>query len=202
MTARCGASSRSRCRCSSRSDRLEALAEQDPALRERQPFKAFLDRDMKTIHALGKQAVFEMAFTTHAGVKNEEFDRIARDLASPTPGTPSSGGCSRNASTARRSSCCAYLRANGFKTYIVSGGGIDLIRAFAEEAYGIPREQVIGSSVRTRFDAEAGRIDLLKLAELNSFDDREAKAENIGLHIGRRPILAFGNSDGDLAMLR
>src|SRR5690606_38499610 len=95
-----------------------------------------------------------------------------------------------------------YLRDNGFKTFIVSGGGIDLMRAFAEEAYGIPREQVIGSSVRTRFDVQGDRIGLMKLADLNSFDDREIKPANIGLHIGRRPILAFGNSDGDLAMLR
>ena len=95
-----------------------------------------------------------------------------------------------------------YLRENGFKTFIVSGGGIDLIRAFAEEAYGIPREQVVGSSVKLRFEMRDSGAELMKLAELNSFDDREVKPANIGLHIGRRPILAFGNSDGDLAMLR
>ena len=95
-----------------------------------------------------------------------------------------------------------YLREHGFKNFIVSGGGIDLIRAFAEEAYGIPREQVVGSSVKLRFEMRDGRAELMKLAELNSFDDREVKPANIGLHIGRRPILAFGNSDGDLAMLR
>jgi phosphoserine phosphatase len=181
--------------------RLEALAERDPALRECQPFKAFLDRDVKTIHALGKHAVFEMAFKTHAGVKNEEFDRITRDFFADAK-HPKLGLLFKECVYRPQVELLRFLRANGFKTYIVSGGGIDLIRAFAEEAYGIPREQVIGSSVRTRFDAEAGRIDLLKLAVLNSFNDREAKVENIGLHIGRRPILAFGNSDGDLAMLR
>jgi hypothetical protein len=95
-----------------------------------------------------------------------------------------------------------YLRANGFRTFIVSGGGIDLIRAFAEEAYGIRREQVVGSSAKLKFTLEGERVTLMKLGELGSFDDREAKVENIGLHIGRRPILSFGNSDGDLAMLR
>jgi hypothetical protein len=96
----------------------------------------------------------------------------------------------------------AYLRENGFKTYIVSAGGVDFMRAFAEEAYGIPREQVIGSSVKLRYDLRDNRVSLVKLPELNSFGDREVKALNIGLHIGRRPLLAFGNSDGDLAMMR
>ncbi len=96
----------------------------------------------------------------------------------------------------------AFLRANGFKNFIVSGGGIDLIRAFAEEAYGIPRDQVVGSSVKTSFEIRDGRGVLVKLPEIDSFDDREIKPHNIGLHIGRRPLLAFGNSDGDLAMLR
>jgi hypothetical protein len=96
----------------------------------------------------------------------------------------------------------AFLRSHGFKTFIVSGGGLDLMRAFSEEVYGVAREQVIGSSVKTHFEVQGGRCDLLKLAEINSFDDREEKVVNMGLHIGRRPILAFGNSDGDLAMLR
>jgi hypothetical protein len=95
-----------------------------------------------------------------------------------------------------------YLRDNGFKTFIVSGGGIDLIRAFAEEAYGIPREQVVGSSAKLHFELQGATANLMKLSELNSFDDREVKPANIGLHIGRRPIFAFGNSDGDLAMMR
>ena len=95
-----------------------------------------------------------------------------------------------------------YLRAHDFRTFIVSAGGIDLMRAVAEEAYGVRREQVIGSSVKSRVEVTDGRLSLMKLPELNSFDDRDAKVQNIGLHIGRRPLLAFGNSDGDLAMLR
>jgi phosphoserine phosphatase len=95
-----------------------------------------------------------------------------------------------------------YLRANDFKIFIVSGGGIEFIRAFSEEVYGIPPEQVIGSSVKTRFEERDGRSVLVKLPELGSYDDKEGKPVNINLHIGRRPILAFGNSDGDLAMLQ
>jgi hypothetical protein len=96
----------------------------------------------------------------------------------------------------------AYLRENAFKTYIVSGGGVDFVRLISEQVYGIPREQVIGSSVKLRVEMKDGRPVLMKTAELDSFDDREVKVQNIGLHIGRRPVLAFGNSDGDLAMLR
>jgi hypothetical protein len=170
-------------------------------LRERQPFKAFLEQDIQAIHALGKQSAFEIAFAAHAGMTGDRFTAIARDWFA----------VARHPKLHRPFPLCiyqpqvellAYLRANGFKTFIVSGGGIDLIRAFAEENYGIPPEQVIGSSVKLRVEAGKNCVDLLRLSELNSFDDREVKPANIALHIGRRPILAFGNSDGDLAMLR
>jgi phosphoserine phosphatase len=182
-------------------DRLEALATKDPSLKERQPFKAFLERDLNTIHALGKQGAFEFAFATHAGMTEDEFEEIACEWFASAR-HPKLGRLFKQCTYRPQIELLGFLRENDFKTYIVSGGGIDLIRAFAEEAYGIPREQVIGSSVKTRFDVEGSRIDLRKLAELNSFDDRELKTQNIGLHIGRRPLLAFGNSDGDLAMLR
>ena len=129
------------------------------------------------------------------------FDKIAREWFA----------WARHPKLARPFTRCVYqpqlelldcLRANGFKTFIVSGGGVDFIRGFAEEAYGIPREQVIGSSAKLRFELQEGRAVLMKAPELDSFDDREAKVANIGLHIGRRPLLAFGNSDGDLAMLQ
>jgi phosphoserine phosphatase len=181
--------------------RLKALVEKDPALKERQPFKAFLEHDVKTIHEMGKKAVFEMAFATHAGVTEDEFDTIAKTWFAEAK-HPKLGKLFKALTYRPQVELLAYLRANGFKTFIVSGGGIDLIRAFSEEAYGIPREQVIGSSVKTKFEVEGRSVALRKLAELGSFDDREVKVENIGLHIGRRPILAFGNSDGDLAMLR
>jgi phosphoserine phosphatase len=182
-------------------DRIKALAAKDPALKERQPFKAFLTNDVRTIHALGKRGMFETAFATHAGVTEEEFDQIARAWFA-TATHPKIGRLFKHCTYRPQIELLGYLRESGFKTYIVSGGGIDLIRAFSEEAYDIPREQVIGSSVRLRLELKSGHAELVKLAELNSFDDREAKPANIGLHIGRRPILAFGNSDGDLAMLR
>jgi hypothetical protein len=131
----------------------------------------------------------------------DEFEKIAREWFASAR-HPKLGRLFKQCTYRPQIELLGFLRENDFKTYIVSGGGIDLIRAFAEEAYGVPREQVIGSSVKTRFEVEGGRIDLLKLAELNSFDDREVKTQNIGLHIGRRPLLSFGNSDGDLAMLR
>ena len=182
-------------------DRLQKLASQDPGLRSRQPFKAFLDRDMAAIHSLGKQGAFEFSFMTHAGLTEHEFGEIARAWFE-TAKHPKIGRLFKHCVYQPQIELLGYLRANGFKTFIVSGGGIDLIRAFSEEAYGIPPEQVIGSSVKTHFDMQGDRVEIMKLADLNTFDDRTVKVENIGLHIGRRPILSFGNSDGDLAMLR
>jgi phosphoglycolate phosphatase-like HAD superfamily hydrolase len=181
-------------------DRIRALAAEDPSLNERQPYKALLEHDLKTLHGLGKQAIFELAFATHAGVTDEAFDAIARQwLAS-----------ARHPTLQRLFTRCLYqpqlellalLREHDFKNYLVSGGGVGMMRAFAEDAYGIPSEQVIGSSVKTRFEMHDGRVQLMRTPELGSFDDREVKVQNIGLHIGRRPILAFGNSDGDQQML-
>jgi hypothetical protein len=182
-------------------DRIRQLAASDPAMKERQPFKALLAHDLNTLHGLGKRAVFELAFTAHAGVTEDEFDRVARAWFA-TAAHPQLGRLFTRCTFQPQLELLAYLHEHDFKTFIVSGGGIDLIRAFAEGAYGIPRERIIGSSVKTRFDASGSSTLLMKLSELNSFDDREAKVQNIGLHIGRRPILAFGNSDGDLAMLR
>jgi phosphoglycolate phosphatase-like HAD superfamily hydrolase len=182
-------------------DRVKELVAKDPGMKDRQPFKALLERDLKTLHGLGKQGVMELFASTHAGVDQEEFDRIARDWFAKAR-HPMFDRLFTRLIYQPQVELLDYLRANGFKTYIVSGGGIDLIRAFAEDAYGIPREQVIGSSAKLHFELEDGRPVLMKLGELNSFDDRDAKPQNIGLHIGRRPILAFGNSDGDLAMLR
>lgn len=181
--------------------RVKALADRDPSVAQRQPFKALLEHDHKTLHALGKQGLLELFAATHAGMTAENFDGIARDWLA-TAKHPKFGRLFKQCIYRPQTELLEYLRANGFKTYIVSGGGIDFIRAVANEIYGIPREQVIGSSGKLRYELQDQRVVLTKLAELNSFDDREVKAQNIGLHIGRRPLLAFGNSDGDLAMLR
>jgi hypothetical protein len=182
-------------------DRVKQLSAKDPTLSERQPFKAVLEHDYNTLFGLGKQALFELAFATHAGITDEDFDQVAnRWLA--TARHPKFGRLFKECTYRPQVELLAYLRQNGFKTYLVSAGGVDFMRAFVEEAYGIPREQVIGSSVKLRYELSDNRVSLVKLPELNSFGDREVKALNIGLHIGRRPLLAFGNSDGDLAMMR
>jgi hypothetical protein len=182
-------------------DRVKELTDKDPTLKERQPFRALLEHDLKTLMGLGKQAVFELAFATHAGMREEEFDPIARNWLAKAR-HPKFGRLFKAYTYQPQLELLNFLRQNEFKTYIVTGGGIDFVRACSEQIYGIPREQVIGSSQRLRFEMNEGRGGVLKLAELNTFDDRDVKPQNIALHIGRRPILAFGNSDGDLAMLR
>lgn len=182
-------------------DRLKSLVAKDPSLVERQPFKAYLERDMEIIKSFGKKGLFEVGAFSHAGTTEDEFDRIAREWLA-TAKNPKLGRLFKETVYAPQLELLKYLRAHEFKTFIVTGGGIDLVRALAEEAYGIPPDQVVGSSVKTRFEIIGGRGELVKLAEIDTFDDREVKPHNIGLHIGRRPILAFGNSDGDLAMLR
>ena len=182
-------------------DRVKDLAAKDPTLKARQPFRALLEQDVRTLMELGKQALFELVFATHAGMTAEEFDPIARNWLAKTT-HPKFGRLFKECAYRPQFELLNFLRQNGFKSYIVTGGGIDFVRACSEEIYGIPREQVIGSSQKLRFEVNDGHRGLMKLAELNSFNDREAKPQNIGLHVGRRPILAFGNSDGDLAMLR
>lgn len=182
-------------------DRVKHLAEKYPDIKERQPFKALLTHDMTTLHSLGKRALMELAFATHAGMTEEEFAKVAR-IWFETATHPKFQRLFTQCVYQPQVELLDYLRKHDFKVFIVSGGGIDFIRAFAEEAYGIPRECVVGSSAKLHFEMQGRQAVLNKVAELNSFDDREVKPQNIGLHIGRRPILAFGNSDGDLAMLR
>jgi phosphoserine phosphatase len=182
-------------------DRVKQLATQDSSMKERQPFKALLEHDFKTLHALGMQALGDLFAATHAGMLQEEFETIVQDWF-VSARHPKLARPYNTVTYQPQVELLHYLRANGFRTFIVSGGGVDFMRVIAEAAYGIARDQVIGSSGKLRVEVREGRVCLLKLGETNSFDDREAKVQNIGLHIGRRPILAFGNSDGDLAMLR
>ncbi len=181
--------------------RIQQLADTDLTLKDRQPYKAFLDHDLATIRSLGKEGIFEVAFAAHAGVTIEAFDKLSKAWLAETR-HPKFGRRYTELIYQPQLELLDYLRANGFKTFIVSGGGADFIRAFAEQTYSVPPEQVVGSTVKTKLQETDGHLQLMKLAELQSFDDREVKVQNIGLHIGRRPILAFGNSDGDLAMMR
>ena len=182
-------------------DRAKELAGKDPTLKERPAFRALLEQDFGALLANGKQGAMELLAATHAGMSEEEFEATARSWFASAR-HPKFGRLFKQCTYRPQVELLGYLRDNGFKTYIVSGGGVDLMRAFAEEAYGIAREQVIGSSMKLRFEIKDGRPQLMKVGELGSFDDREVKPANIGLHIGRRPLLAFGNSDGDLAMMR
>jgi phosphoserine phosphatase len=182
-------------------DRIKQLAAKDRSIKERQPFKAFLEQGFKSLQSLGKQGLLELVFATHAGMSDEEFADIGRAWFGSAK-HPKYGHPFTQVTFKPQLELLGYLRENGFKTYIVTGGGVDFVRLICEQAYGIPREQVIGSSMKLRVEMKDGRPVLMKTAELGSFDDREAKVLNIGLQIGRRPILAFGNSDGDLAMLR
>jgi phosphoserine phosphatase len=182
-------------------DRIKQLATKDPSIKGRQPFKAFIEHDLKTLQSLGKQGLLELVFATHAGMSDEEFAEIGRAWFASAK-HPKYGCPFTQVAFKPQLELLSHLRENGFKTYIVSGGGVDFVRLISEPVYGIPREQVIGSSMKLRVEMKDGRPVLMKTAELGSFDDREVKVQNIGLQIGRRPILAFGNSDGDLAMLR
>lgn len=182
-------------------DRLRQLAEEDPKLRQQQPFKAFLEHDSKTIATFGKREAMEVAARTHTGLTPEEFDAIARTWLDQAQ-HPTLNRRFTDLVYQPQLELLAYLQQHGFRTFIVSGGGIEFMRAFALSTYGIPPEQVIGSSNRTKVTRSNGKVSLIKQPELRSFDDRDEKPVNIELHIGRRPILAFGNSDGDLRMLQ
>jgi phosphoserine phosphatase len=182
-------------------DRLKARVAENPQLKDQLPYKAFLEHDLPAIKALGKKGLLEVAAFAHAGLTEDEFGRAARDWLA-TARHPKLGKLFPQLTYQPQVELLNYLRTHGFTNYIVSGGGADFMRAFSEASYGVPCAQVIGSTVKTRFEIKDGRGELMKLAEINNFNDREAKVSNIGLHIGRRPILAFGNSDGDLAMLR
>src|SRR3990170_843716 len=138
---------------------------------------------------------------THAGMTTEEFERTVRDWIA-TAKHPKTGRLYTEMVYQPMLELLAYLRANGFKTFIVSGGGIEFMRPWTEKVYGIPPEQVVGSSIKTKFDLRDGKPVLLRLPELNFIDDKAGKPVGINQHIGRRPMAAFGNSDGDLQMLQ
>jgi len=182
-------------------DRLKAMAPMHPEWEDRQPFKAALEGDLEAVLDGGEHALLELVMATHSGTTTEEFAQTVTDwLATAThPGT---GRPYTDMVYRPMLGLLDYLRANGFKTYVVSGGGIEFMRPWTERVYGIPPEQVIGSSIRTELDMRDGTPVLVRLPELNFIDDKAGKPVGINQHIGRRPIAAFGNSDGDLQMLQ
>jgi hypothetical protein len=182
-------------------NRIKQLAPQYPEWKTQEPFASVLKGDVKTALAGGEHALLEMAMATHAGMTTEEFDKIVKDWIA-TARHPRTGKRYTEMVYQPMLELLTYLRANGFKTFIVSGGGIEFMRAWTEQVYGIPPEQVIGSSIKTKFELRDGKPVLVRLPEINFIDDKAGKPVGINQHIGRRPIAAFGNSDGDLQMLQ
>ncbi|ASS59427.1 HAD family hydrolase [Rhizobium leguminosarum] len=182
-------------------DRVKALAPQHPEWKETQPFKAVLEGDLKALAASGEKGLVELIMTTHAGMTSSDFQKIVTDwLASARD--PKFKRPYTELVYQPMVELLAYLRANGFKTFIVSGGGIEFMRPWAEKVYGVPPEQVIGSSIKTEFRMQDDTPTLFRLPEVNFIDDKAGKPVGINQQIGRRPIAAFGNSDGDLQMLQ
>jgi phosphoserine phosphatase len=181
-------------------DRVKALAPKHPEWKTKQPFKAALEGDMKALAASGEKGLIELVMATHAGNTPEEFQKVVRDWLA-TARHPKFKRPFTELVYQPMLELLDYLRANGFKTYIVSGGGIEFVRAWSQEVYGIPPEQVIGSSIKTKYEVRNGVPTLVRLPEINFIDDKAGKPVGINQHIGRRPIAAFGNSDGDFQML-
>ena len=182
-------------------DRVKALAPQHPEWKTTEPFASLLKGDMKGVEAGGERGLMELLMATHAGMTTVEFEKIVNDWIA-TARHPKTGKLFTEMTFQPMLEVLAYLRANGFKTYIVSGGGIEFMRAWAERVYGIAPEQIVGSSVKTKFEMRDGKPVLVRLPELNFNDNNAGKAIGINQHIGRRPIMAFGNSTGDKEMLQ
>jgi hypothetical protein len=181
-------------------DRVKALAPQHPEWKTKEPFASLLKGDLKTALAGGDKAILELFMATHTGMTTVEFERIVKDWIA-TAKHPKTGKLFTEMVYQPMLELLAYLRANGFKNFIVSGGGIEFMRPWAETIYGIPPEQVVGSSIKTKFELRDGQPVLVRQPELNFNDDKGGKPVGINQHIGRRPIAAFGNSDGDKQML-
>jgi len=182
-------------------DRIKALEPQHPEWKKTQPFKCVLENDLKPVLAGGEHALLELVMASHAGMTTEEFEKIVADWIA-TAKHPKTERPYTEMIYQPMLELLAYLRANGFKSYIVSGGGIEFIRPWAETVYGVPPEQVIGSSIKTTFELRVGQPVLVRLPEIDFIDDGPGKPVAINRQIGRRPIAAFGNSDGDLQMLQ
>ncbi|NJL08453.1 MAG: haloacid dehalogenase-like hydrolase [Methylacidiphilales bacterium] len=182
-------------------DRVKALSSAHPEWKTQQPFKAVLDGDMAALAKSGTRGLVELVMATHAGMSTAEFEAIASDWLNSAR-HPKFKRPYTDLVYQPMLELLAYLRANGFKTFIVSGGGIEFMRPWTEEVYGIPPEQVVGSSIKTAFKVETGGPELMRLPAVNFVDDGPGKPVGINSHIGRRPIAAFGNSDGDFQMLQ
>jgi hypothetical protein len=182
-------------------DRVKTLALQHPEWKDKEPFASLLKGDVKGVLAGGEKAIAEILMVTHAGMTTTEFEQVVKDWLA-TAKHPRFKRPYTECVYQPMLELLAYLRTNSFKTFIVSGGGIEFMRPWTEKVYGIPPEQVIGSSIKTKFEMRDGKPVLMRRPELNFIDDKTGKPIGINSHIGRRPIAAFGNSDGDREMLQ
>jgi len=182
-------------------DRIRELAPQHPEWATQEPFASVLKNDLRAALADGERAIIKTVIATHAGMTSEEFEAIVKRWIA-TARHPVTKRLYTDMVYQPMLEVLNYLRANGFKTFIVSGGGAEFMRPWAESVYGIPPEQVIGSTIKTKFEVRDGKPQLLRLPEIGFINDRDGKVLGIHSHIGRRPIAAFGNSDGDLQMLQ
>jgi phosphoglycolate phosphatase-like HAD superfamily hydrolase len=182
-------------------DRVRELAPQHPEWEHTPPFDAVLENDLQAVFAGGEHALLELVMATHSGLSTEEFEQVVtRWLASARH--PSSGRPYTAMVYQPMLELLEHLRARGFRTWIVSGGGLDFMRPWTQDVYGIPPEQVVGSSIDVVFEWTDDGPRLMRQPALDFLDDKEGKPVAIHRHIGRRPVFAFGNSDGDLAMLQ
>ena len=182
-------------------NRIKALAPQHPQWQTTEPFKSALAGDLKTLAAGGDEALIDLLMATHANLTTDEFAQVVIDWGKAAK-HPRFNRPYTEVIYQPMLELLKYLRANGFKTFIVSGGGVEFMRTFAEKVYGIPPEQVIGSTIATKFEIRDGKPVLVRLPQIDFIDDKAGKPVGINKFIGRRPIFAFGNSDGDLQMLQ
>jgi phosphoglycolate phosphatase-like HAD superfamily hydrolase len=181
-------------------DRVKALADKHPEWKEKQPFKAVLEGDHKALAEAGEKGLLEILLATHTGVTVEEFDMVVKDWIK-TAKHPKYNRPYTECVYQPMLEVLAYLRANGFKTFIVSGGTVEVMRAFAEKVYGVPPEQVVGSTFKTKYVVKDGKPAIVIEPAFDMIDDKAGKPVGISKFIGRRPLMAFGNSDGDFEML-
>lgn len=181
-------------------DRVKTLAPKHPEWKQQPALQAVLSGDVKAIEAMGEQGLMQVLMVTHAGMTTEDFTRIVTDWIA-TARQPRFHRPYTECVYQPMLELMAYLRQNSFKTYIVSGGGVEFMRPWTERVYGVPPEQVIGSSIQTKYEIKGGIPELLRLPKVNFVDDKDGKPVGINQVIGRRPVAAFGNSDGDQQML-
>jgi hypothetical protein len=181
-------------------DRAQAVIAKNPDLAKRPALRAAAKRDMKALAATGEKGIAELVAVTHAGMTTDEFAAIVREWVK-TAQHPTLKRPYTELTYVPMRELLDYLRANGFQTWIVSGGGIEFLRVVTEELYGVPPQQVVGSSIKTKYEVRNGQPVIVRLPEIDFIDDKAGKPVGIHKAIGRRPIAAFGNSDGDFQML-